>query len=45
MDTATLIRWAIAGVLILISLLLYRVNLRIFFGVVIVPEDRIGLVT
>jgi len=45
MDTATLIRWAIAGVLILISLLLYRVILRIFFGVVIVPEDRIGLVT
>jgi len=45
MDTATLIRWAIAGGLILISLLLYRVILRIFFGVVIVPEDRIGLVT
>src|SRR6478609_10950787 len=31
--------------LILLSLLLYKIILRVFFGMVIVPEDRIGLVT
>lgn len=30
---------------ILLALVLYKVILRFFFGVVIVPEDRIGLVT
>ncbi len=31
--------------LILLSLLLYKFILRVFFGMVIVPENRIGLVT
>lgn len=31
--------------ILLISLLLYKVILRVFFGMVIVPENRIGLVT
>lgn len=31
--------------LILLSLLLYKIILRVFFGMVIVPENRIGLVT
>ncbi|MBP6550733.1 MAG: flotillin family protein, partial [Flavobacterium sp.] len=31
--------------LLLLSLLLYKFVLRVFFGMVIVPEDRIGLVT
>ena len=31
--------------ILLISLLLYKVILRVFFGMVIVPEIRIGLVT
>src|SRR3954451_23015869 len=30
---------------LLISLVLYKVILRVFFGMVIVPENRIGLVT
>src|ERR1700759_32884 len=45
MDNSFLIRWAIAGGALLICIILYRVILRIFFGVVIVPQDRIGLVT
>src|SRR4249920_2034717 len=34
--------WMLA---VLISLLLYKFILRVFFGMVIVPENRIGLVT
>ncbi|MEO7265936.1 MAG: SPFH domain-containing protein [Ferruginibacter sp.] len=34
--------WAIA---ILLSIAMYKVILRIFFGMVIVPEDKMGLVT
>ena len=34
--------WIGAGVL---AILLYKVILRVFFGLVIVPEDKIGLVT
>ena len=30
---------------VLVSLLFYKVILRVFFGMVIVPEDKIGLVT
>ena len=30
---------------IIICIVLYKLILRIFFGMVIVPEDRIGLVT
>jgi uncharacterized membrane protein YqiK len=44
MDNTVLIRWAITGGIILVCLILYRFILRIFFGVVIVPQDKIGLV-
>ena len=30
---------------IVVAVLLYKVILRVFFGLVIVPEDKIGLVT
>lgn len=33
------------GVLVILSLIFYKVLLRVLFGVVIVPEDRIGVVT
>src|SRR6188508_385727 len=32
-------------VFLLLSILFYKFVLRVFFGMVIVPEDRIGLVT
>src|SRR3954465_5755350 len=32
-------------ILILFSILFYKFVLRVFFGMVIVPEDKIGLVT
>ena len=35
--------WWVAGAIA--SLMLYKVILRVFFGLVIVPEDKIGLVT
>ena len=40
-----ILRWALLIGLPLLCLLLYKIILRICFGVVIVPEDRIGLVT
>jgi len=45
METSMLIKWAVVGGLIILCLLLYRFILRVFFGVVIVPQDKIGLVT
>jgi uncharacterized membrane protein YqiK len=45
MDNSTLIKWGLAIGLPLLCIVLYRVILRVFFGLVIVPEDRIGLVT
>jgi uncharacterized membrane protein YqiK len=45
MDNSTLIRWGLAIGIPLLCIILYRVILRVFFGLVIVPEDRIGLVT
>jgi len=45
MDNSTLIRWGLAIGIPLLCIVLYRVILRVFFGLVIVPEDRIGLVT
>src|SRR5580765_1344117 len=45
METSMLIRWGVIAGLILLCLLLYKFILRFFFGVVIVPQDRIGLVT
>ena len=32
-------------ILIVLSVLFYKFVLRVFFGMVIVPEDKIGLVT
>jgi uncharacterized membrane protein YqiK len=40
-----LIKWGLAIGIPLICILLYRIIFRVFFGLVIVPEDRIGLVT
>jgi uncharacterized membrane protein YqiK len=45
METQTLIKWALLIGVPILCLVLYKVILRIFFGLVIVPEDRIGLVT
>jgi len=45
METPTLIKWALLIGIPLICLVLYKLVLRVFFGLVIVPEDRIGLVT
>jgi uncharacterized membrane protein YqiK len=45
MDNSTLLRWGLIIGIPLLCLVLYRVILRVFFGLVIVPEDRIGLVT
>ena len=45
MDNSTLIRWVLIIGIPLLCIVLYRVILRVFFGLVIVPEDRIGLVT
>lgn len=45
MQTSIVLQWALLIGLPLLCLLCYKVILRIFFGVVIVPEDRIGLVT
>ncbi len=45
MEKETFIRWALIIGIPLLSLLFYKFILRVFFGLVIVPEDRIGLVT
>ncbi len=45
MDKADLIRWGLIIGVPLFLLLFYKFILRVFFGLVIVPEDRIGLVT
>ncbi|RQO39446.1 band 7 protein [Chryseobacterium sp. KBW03] len=37
--------WLIPAVVIIGSLLFYKFILRVFFGLVIIPEDKIGLVT
>ena len=41
----TMLKWGLAIGIPLLCILLYRIILRVFFGLVIVPEDRIGLVT
>ncbi len=33
------------GIILALSLLFYKITFRLFFGMVIVPEDRIGLIT
>jgi uncharacterized membrane protein YqiK len=45
MDTAVLVKWGLIIGIPLFILLFYKFILRVFFGVVIVPEDKIGLVT
>ena len=45
MQNTEILRWVLLIGIPLLCLVFYRFILRIFFGVVIVPEDRIGLVT
>lgn len=45
MQTSEVIRWLMIIGLPLLCLVLYKFILRVFFGLVIVPEDKIGLVT
>jgi len=45
MEREELIRWGLIIGIPLFILLFYKFILRVFFGLVIVPEDRIGLVT
>src|SRR4030095_3546303 len=45
MEKSELIRWGLIIGIPLFILLFYKFILRVFFGLVIVPEDRIGLVT
>jgi hypothetical protein len=43
MEKSELLRWGLIIGVPLLLLLLYKIILRVFFGVVIVPEDRIVL--
>lgn len=45
MEKEVIIKWALIIGIPLFCLLFYKFILRVFFGLVIVPEDRIGLVT
>lgn len=45
MEDHQIIVYAIWGVAILLCLIFYKFILRVFFGVVIIAEDKIGLVT
>jgi uncharacterized membrane protein YqiK len=45
MGTSLLMKWGLILGIPLLILLFYKLILRVFFGLVIVPEDRIGLVT
>lgn len=45
MESGEILRWALIIGVPLLCLIFYKFILRVFFGVVIVPEDRIGLVT
>jgi uncharacterized membrane protein YqiK len=45
MEKSELLRWGLIIGVPLFLLLFYKFILRVFFGLVIVPEDRIGLVT
>lgn len=45
MDTQDIIKWSLIIGIPLFILLFYKFILRVFFGLVIVPEDKIGLVT
>src|SRR6185503_18371079 len=45
MEKSELIRWGLIIGIPLFILLFYKFTLRVFFGLIIVPEDKIGLVT
>lgn len=45
METHEIVKWGLIIGVPLFLLLFYKFILRVFFGLVIVPEDRIGLVT
>jgi hypothetical protein len=45
MEKSELIRWGLIIGIPLFLLLFYKFILRVFFGLVIIPENRIGLVT
>jgi uncharacterized membrane protein YqiK len=45
MESHELIKWGLIIGIPLFILIFYKFILRVFFGLVIVPEDRIGLVT
>src|SRR5215475_2861167 len=45
MESNEILKWSIIAGSILFCLLFYKFILRVFFGMVIVPEDKIGLVT
>jgi uncharacterized membrane protein YqiK len=45
MESGEIVRWMLIIGIPLLCLIFYKFILRVFFGVVIVPEDRIGLVT
>jgi uncharacterized membrane protein YqiK len=45
MESQEIIKWSLIIGIPLFLLLFYKFILRVFFGLVIVPEDRIGLVT
>ncbi|NIG57537.1 SPFH domain-containing protein [Chitinophaga sp. Cy-1792] len=45
MENSSILTWVLVIGVPILCLIFYRVILRICFGVVIVPEDRIGLVT
>jgi len=45
MASSLLVKWSLIIGIPLLVLLFYRLILRVFFGLVIVPEDKIGLVT
>ncbi|SFW85664.1 SPFH domain-containing protein [Chitinophaga sancti] len=45
MQTTDVIRWLMLLGIPVLCLIMYRFILRVFFGLVIVPEDKIGLVT
>jgi uncharacterized membrane protein YqiK len=45
MESTIVIKWLILVGLPVLCIIMYRIILRVFFGVIIVPEDKIGLVT
>src|SRR5215470_12285935 len=44
-SSSEMIKWVLIIGIPVLCIILYRLILRVFFGVIIVPEDRVGLVT